>query len=229
MDLRQPVVNWEATELGWGSLAETYAEGGCELHVHFRAGFVNGGIAGDWCAIFNRTVDWFDFIGSEAFNHVPHGGSSDERNVRQTVLVLDVKLIELPEEIVGEPSVVRLQPLDNCLRAWVDAPEHIIEPSRILLGENRELRTSLDVVWQRRSRVRQSELEGQIVEGGTKVVDAVTDDEAEFGGGRLLENLDPKDLLGAINIGFGPSSVRAFFAPGFQFGFKAVQVVNRPT
>jgi hypothetical protein len=43
MDLGQLVGNRHASELLWSSLSETYAEGGCELHVHFRAGIVYGG------------------------------------------------------------------------------------------------------------------------------------------------------------------------------------------
>jgi hypothetical protein len=228
MNLRQLVVNRHATEWLRGSLAETYAEGGCELHVHFRAGFVQGGEAGDWCAIFNRTVDYLDFVGCEAFDHIENGSSPEKRNVGRTVLVLDGKLVKLPEEVIGEPvtSVIRLQPLDNCFRARVDTPEHFIESSRILLAENRELRTTLDIDRQRLSQVRQGKLEGQIVEGGTKVVDTVTDNQAKFGGGWWLEDFDPKNLLGAINVGFGPRSIWAFFAPDSQFGFKAVQVMK---
>jgi hypothetical protein len=31
--------------------AEAYVEGRCEIHMHFRAGIVAGGIAGDWRAV----------------------------------------------------------------------------------------------------------------------------------------------------------------------------------
>lgn len=66
MDMSQPVGDRHAAKLLWGSLAEAYAEGGCEIYVYFRAGLINGGIAGDCGAIFNREVDWFDFVGSGA-------------------------------------------------------------------------------------------------------------------------------------------------------------------
>lgn len=59
-------------------------------------------------------------------------------------------------------------------------------------------------------------------------MDAVTDNEAKFVGGRRLENFDPEELLGAINIGFTPSSVRVFFTPSVHFDFKALQVIERP-
>lgn len=140
MDMRQPVGNRHAAELLWGSLAETYVEGGCEVHIHFRAGFVNGGVAGDWCAVFDRSKDWLDFIGSKAFDPEGYRSGSEKRDVRQTVLVLDGKLVELPKGVVGGvvPSTVRLQPLYCCLGAWGNAPKHAIEFARILLEEVRK-------------------------------------------------------------------------------------------
>lgn len=229
MDVRQPVGNRHAAKLLWGSLAESYAEGGHELHIHFLAGLVNGGIAGDWCAIFNRAEDWLDFVSSEAFNPEREARGSKKRNVRQPVLVLDGKLVELPKGVVGGPvpSVVRLQPLDNCFRAWVDAPKHVIEFGRILFEEGWEPRFSFDAARHWPALAGDGEFKDEVVEGGTQVVDTVADDEAKFIGGRRLENFDPKELLGAINIGFTPSSVRAFFSPSVQFGFKALQVVER--
>jgi len=74
MDTLQPCGDRHAAKLLWCSLAESYAEVGCELHINFRAGFVNGGIASDWCAVFNRTEDWLDLVGSEAFNPEGEGG-----------------------------------------------------------------------------------------------------------------------------------------------------------
>lgn len=228
MDVSQPIGDRHAAELLWGSLPESYAEGGCEMHVHFRAGFVNGGIASDWCTIFNRAEDWFKFVHTQE-ELVGETNVREKRNVRQTVLVLDGKLVELPKGIVGGflPSVVRLQPLDNCFRVWMDAPKHAIEFFRVLCLEDREPGTSLDIARQWRSLICQGQLECEVVEGGTEIVDTVTDDETQFGSRRGLKHFNPKELLGAINIGFGPSSVRVFLAPNAQFGFKALQVVER--
>lgn len=236
MDMSQPIGDREASELLWGSLAESYAEGGCEIHVHFRAGLVNGGVAGDWCAIFNRKVDWLDFVGDGAFiNHEGHMRNARvRRNVRQTVLVLVGKPVELPEGIVDGtllPSIVRLQPLDDCFRVWSDAPKHAVEFFQVTVatgGEDRKSRISLDALGYPPLFVNNGEFEGEIVEGGTKVMEAVSNHEAEFVGGRWLEDFGPKELLGAISIGFTPSSVRAFFEPKIHFGFKALQVVDRP-
>ena len=104
-----------------GSLTETYAEGRREIHIHLRTGVVNGRVAGDWCAIFNRTEDRLDFVRSEPMNPESKRNGSKEGDMRQTMFVLDGKLVELPEGVVSilVSSLVRLQPLDNRLCIWV--------------------------------------------------------------------------------------------------------------
>ena len=57
----------------------------------------------------------------------------------------------------------------------------------------------------------------------------VSDDETKLGGGRWLEDFNPKELLSAISLGFGPSSARVFLKPSVYYGLKALQVVERPT
>lgn len=232
MDVSKPVGNGHASELLWGSLAETYAEGGCELHVHFRAGVVNGGIAGDWCAIFNRAEDWLDLIHRDTRrrDEAECRQGCKNRGVRQPVLVDIGKLVELPKGIVPEflASVVRLQPLDFCLRGWGDAPKHLMKFTHVLARENGELGLPRELAGQRFPRVGDGEFVGEVVEGGAEVVQVVPDDEAKIVSGWGVEDFDPKELLAGINIAFGPSSVRAFFIQNSNFRFKALQMVERP-
>ena len=68
---------------------------------------------------------------------------------------------------------------------------------------------------------------GEVVQSTPEVMEAVSDNKAKSGG-RRVEHRDAQDLLGAINVGFGPCSVRAFFDPGSNFGFEAIQVIERP-
>ena len=75
------MVNRHAVELLWDSLAEPYAEGGCEMHLYFCAGFVQGREAGDWCKIFDRPVDHLDLVVCNAFNPVETGGGPEKRNM----------------------------------------------------------------------------------------------------------------------------------------------------
>jgi hypothetical protein len=56
-------------------------------------------------------------------------------------------------------------------------------------------------------------------------METVTDDKSEFGGW-LVKNFDPKEPLAAINIGFGPLSIWAFFEPGVPLRFETFQVVD---
>src|SRR5215213_3774671 len=140
---------------------------GCEVHVHFRACFVNGSIASDWCATFNSAEDWFHFDAHR--DDVTESGGSNHGRVRQTVLVDVGKLVELPKEIMPEllPSVVRLQPFDFCLRGWRDAPKHVKEFGEILVGEDGELGFTGKLARQGFfPGVGHGKIVGQVVEGG---------------------------------------------------------------
>ena len=92
---------------------------------------------------------------------------------------------------------------------------------------NREPGIALDPTRQRSFCAGQGELESEIVEGGAEVVDAVPSDKSQTQG-RGFEDLCPNERLAALGVEFGPSSVRAFFAPGSQLRFKALQMVDRP-
>jgi hypothetical protein len=70
-------------------------------------------------------------------------------------------------------------------------------------------------------------LEREIIERGAEIVEAVANDQSKLSG-RSFKHFDPADLAAAINIAFGSSSVRAFFKPSGHFGFKALQMVERP-
>jgi len=232
VDVSEYLRDGEPWDSFWGSLAEAYAEFGIEMHVYFRAGFVKGSVAGDFCAVFNRTpthkfnvVDGVVIAGSGEAKQP--GRKKDE--MRQSMLIHVVKLVEPPKGIgFGKPfpSCVRLQPLDLCLREWVDAPEHAVEFVRVLLDLNRESGVPFDFTGHRTPVPGNREFKRKVVESTSEVVEAVSDNKAKFRGWRV-EHFDPKDLFGAINIGFGPGSVRTFFDPSSNFGFKAVQVIER--
>src|SRR5215217_5162968 len=214
----------------WNSLAEAYAEDGVEIHIHFRAGFVEGGVAGDWCAIFNRTPSQdFDFVGGVVAGGDESKGIGREKDeVGQSMLVHVFKLVEPPKGVGLStlPTRVRLQPLDNCLSASIDAPKHVVEFARILLNEDGKPGGAFDVAGHRSSLVTgDGEFKDEVIQGAPEVVEAVSNNKTEFGR-RRAEHFDAQNLLRSINIGFGSSSVRAFFDPGSNFGFKAVQVIE---
>jgi hypothetical protein len=231
VDVPEYLWDGEPWDSFWNSLAEAYAEVGVEIHVHFRAGFVGGGVAGDWCAVFNRTpTHEFDFVGDVVAGDDEAKGLGREKDeVRESVLVHVFKLVEPPKrvDLSKLPSRVRLQPLDNCLSAWIDAPKHVVEFARILLDEDGKPGDAFDVAGHRSSLVTgDGEFKDEVIQGAPEVVEAVSNNKTEFGR-RRAEHFDAHNLLRSINIGFGPSSVRAFFDPGINFGFKAVQVIER--
>lgn len=232
VDVSEHLRDGEPWDSFWGSIAEAYAEFGIEIHVHFRAGFAKGSVAGDFCAAFNRTpMHEFDVV-----DGVVVAGSGEAKQpgckkdeMGQSMLIHVVELVEPPKGIgFGKPlpSCMRLQPLDLCLREWVDAPEHAVEFVRVLLDLDGKSGVLFDVTGHRPPVTGNREFKREVVESTSEVVEAVSDNKAKFGG-RRVEHFDPKDLLGAINIGFGPSSVRTFFDPGSYFGFKAVQMIER--
>jgi hypothetical protein len=220
-------------------LAEAYVEGCCEIHVHFRAGTVEGGVLGDWCALIKIAGKGIDVVDGdvlareERYSTEPIQGHGR----RKPVLVYDLKLIKLPQAVAAKPvpSIVRLQPLDDCLGTWVDAPDHVVEFLQRLrafdLGgvrrEDGEPGSPLNVARQRSLRLRKSKSKCEVVEGGAEVVDAVPGDEAQASR-RRFEHPRPYDLLAALVIEFGPKGVRACLTPGSQFRFKALQMVERP-
>jgi hypothetical protein len=233
VDVAQYLRDGKSWESFWPSLAKAYAEFGIEIHVHFCAGFVKGDVAGDFCAVFYRTpVHEFDAVGRV----VVAGGDKAEQpgrkkdEVRQPVLIHVVKLVEPPKGIgLGEPipSLVRLQPLDNCLRMFVYAPKHVVEFARILLDLDGKTGVTFDLAGYRATVACDGKFKNEVVKGAAEIMEAVSDDEAKFGR-RRVEHFDAHDLLAAIDIGFGPGSVWAIFDPGSDFGFKTLQVVKRP-
>jgi hypothetical protein len=202
---------------------EAYVEGCVETHFHFRAGTVNGGILGDWCAAVKCVEQVFDLVDIDVVrNEEREGGDVDEAcRVGQSVLVLDRKLVELPQGVGLEPvpSLVRLQPLDLCLREWGDAPRSAIEFGQRLgvlgdvFGQNREARVALDLTSQTPFPAGKRQLEGEVVEGGSEVVDAVSGDKAEPSGGGLTISAQrtffPVSVSSSIQVRCGFSSSQA--------------------
>lgn len=158
--------------------------------------------------------------------------SREKNDVRQPVLVFDVKPVELPKGIAAEPirSLVRLQPLDDCLGAWVNPPEHAVEFFKVLVAtraEDGEAGVAFDALGNPSPLIGDSEFKGKVVERGSQIVDAVANDETKVGR-RLVERFEPRELVAVINIEIRPSSVRAFLSPSSHFVLKALQVVERP-
>lgn len=130
MDESQFVRDRSTPEAFWNTVAEAYVEGWRQLHLHFRAGFIEGGVTGNWCTIFNRAEHRLDFINRKMRREkVGERNVHEKDDVGQPVFVFNGELVELPERIVREllPSVVRLQLLNDFLRARINASEHAVQ------------------------------------------------------------------------------------------------------
>jgi hypothetical protein len=149
------------------------------------------------------------------------------------MLVRVVKLVELPEGVGREliPSVVRLQPLDNCLRVWADGPEHLAAFSRRQgLGTvDREPEFPCKVLGQGvDADGGEREFVDEVVEGGAEVVEAVADAETELCRDGLGE-FEAKELLAALSVEMTDVSVRFSLSPLANLRVETVQVMGSPT
>ncbi len=101
---------------------------------------------------------------------IGEGTNSHLHNVRHSMFVHVGKLVELPEGVRREriPSVVRLQPFDDCLRVWVDAPDSLSAGARThsLGAKVGELRVSDELGRKRVAMAGDDEIIDEIVEGG---------------------------------------------------------------
>ena len=229
---------------GWQAVVEAYAEGRLEIHVHFRFR-ENGGprASSYYCAVFKRASGPFDGAGRHHdVSRTPMGRALDqeEGQMGQPMLIEVRKLVEHPEGVRCEviPSLVRLQPLDVCLREWVDATDlrstSRLKQSRsgsgssllVHVPEDGELGTLGDIRGQRVPGVGDGEFEGEVVEGGTEVVKALPNDEAEQGGWRV-EDFEPNNALAHLRVEFVDEFIRvSFLKPSENFVFQDLQVSN---
>jgi hypothetical protein len=123
---------------GWRPLPEAYAKGKQGIHVRFRIEVLSEsggsrGIRRNLCAVFKRAqVDSDNAREVGCVRRVGVGLNSNLRDVRYSMFVHVGQLVELPEGVrcVFIPLVVRLQPLDNRLRVWVDAPDSLLAGTR---------------------------------------------------------------------------------------------------
>jgi hypothetical protein len=125
---------------------------------------------------------------------------------------------------------VRLQFLDNCLRFWMDAPDHALEFLRRLLAvysKNGERNISLDALRERLSLIGDGKFVGKVIESRAEIVQAVSGNEGKFRR-HGFKGFDYKQLVDALNVHMVDQAVRLAFEPDSGFTFKALQVVERP-
>jgi hypothetical protein len=215
----------------WRTFPERYVEGRGVLHVHLRPSFRGREIPQDFCAAFYGLKDGLDGHGERVGDEKGALVDAENPQVGKSVLVLDRKVVKYREDMVRcvpLPSLVGLQFLDDCLRLWVDAPDFVTAfvGSHSPIGEDGKLHSFSDLLGER-STVADGERVRKVVESGAEVVQAVSSDDGEFRR-KLLKEFDYHHLLASLGVEIMDESVRLCFEPTSGFGFKAVQVVERP-
>lgn len=222
---------------GCRPLPEGYAEGQEGVHVHLRVETLGksgdaGGIGCNLCAVFVRAYSDTDAAGQVGrTGEVGEGTDGHLRNVRHSMFVHVGKLVELPEGVRREriPSVVRLQPLDDCLRVRVDAPDSLLAGARThgLGAKDGELRVFDELGRGRVAMTGDNEIVDEIVQSGAEVVETVADDETQLCGDWLRES-DVHELLAALAVDMTVVSVRLSLSPLTNLSVKSVQVMGGP-
>ena len=112
------------------AFAKRYVEGEVCLHVHLR----NKAIAGDCCAIFERSGSPERLDKSGSGSNVLGSSHQWTDEIEFPVLIDDVEAMDTPKRVVLQPSSVRLQPLHLCEYAGIDSGEFAFRsprPSRV--------------------------------------------------------------------------------------------------
>jgi hypothetical protein len=167
---------------------------------------------------------------------------TDRYDMQQPMLVDVIENLELPEGVKAEirPPVIRLHPLDFCLRRWVYSPDLataiVSEQSRsdprsapsVYVTEDREFTGLCDVVGEWFG-VRHSEAVGQQVQRRAEVVQALSDHHGQWIFGWLFgENGHQAQISLSLRVGLQDFRVTLAFLPREQIFVYPLQVLMRP-
>lgn len=228
------------------SLGERYLKLGLKIHVHFLT-WINGFDAEPdyFCAAFynpSMNVNLGSHPGVTAIevvkNRAAEGGYG---RMQEPVTVQAREFVELPQRVVDErgPSLVRLQVLDDCLRSWDDASyapvgslaKHALSGSGVPMpvyipedGKHALMRGCLG----QRAAMGSSQVEGQEVEAGTQVMQAVPNGngkEAPVGHRNIFYG---DDVIAGASIKLMDQAIVLSLSPVDGLSFDFLQVLMRP-
>jgi hypothetical protein len=206
------------------SIFERYAERAFVIHTHFS------GVSGEFCA----THEWPDGMGSRSFDRALEGAKAALRErvshgMEKAVLVPIGQKAEKSEWLDARslPYVMRLQPLDDCLRRARATKNR--EATVGLLHKDRKL----DLVGARAAfpgrlfeRV-PHKLIGEVIKGRTVVLNAVADHYADAGIGRRQFLEDDGSLAGVV-ITLKSQGVEWSFGDRFHESAHLFEMLSRP-
>jgi len=208
------------------SLAKRYADGWIELHIHIFAGD-----SGEFCALFHSAlVDgiWVTTPHDDGQSWVEYSticSSGDEIEMSMFVGVAQGLKPEQHTVPVGVPSVVRLIPLDRCLCL----PGHSFDFRPTVPLEVFGAVTDRECIEPRGGlAIGINELPSKVIEGGSEVVQGISDDRAKSNRRRRGIPLDAPDFLAGLRVELTDDVTRLRFGEGLNFPLQGFQVLVRP-
>jgi hypothetical protein len=235
-DVEEGAVDPSAFE---ASISERYAGGHLSVHVHFRivsgSGYVD---PRNFAVVFHRAER--QRVVREARSDVLerkkvadlHGIRLKDGDccIEKPVFVLVREDIESPERMrtIVIPSLVWLQILDGVDVILSHPGDQAVELGnriRVPRRVNREGRERSPFV-----RFVSSELDqfaGQVIDGGSEVVDALSDQKSAPLG-RLFKDDETKDIVACIRLELSPDGVRVASEVPLKFRFDSIRVFLRP-
>jgi hypothetical protein len=191
----------------WPALAERYAERKVGILLAFRIANQGAeGTLGEYVAVFERLE------ADELEVHVPEvseSGTDADDEMQRPVLVEVVQGVEVFERGTIL-STVRLHLLDETPRIWMDGTNSVVEFAlgRSALPEDREFGLLFDLGRERAGRVSDGQIQGKVVERGTEVEEALTEQRSPPDQRRPFVNLDYPTALACFHVVLTDSGVR---------------------
>ena len=221
------------------AVLDMYASGEIRVHLHaVVVGWVDD--RREVCAVYQvrNGVDPFN-IHARGGEH--RAGDEGRRN-DVPVLVHVVEELKFGEHPRVLPSVVRLQPLYECLLGWSECPDIVATRSPWgLAGAFARFRTNPPEELVRVVADRELDgsvvgvgpvIEGQghdeVIEGRSHVVDEIAEGEAQRTW-RLMNNGDSERFAQGVRLGLGNGLHRIGLEVGCEFRFERCQVLFRST
>jgi len=146
--------------------------------------------------------------------------------MEKAMLIRIVELIEGSEQerTIWIPSLVWLKPLNECLGTIAQSVQPgTLFPKFIGAVENWELQGPLFG-----GRINPAIFDGQgindVVEGTSKVLDAVSSDQGPSFNSRWLVNLNEDAIAATVNVTLLADGIRLGISPAIEFGLESIEV-----
>jgi hypothetical protein len=207
------------------------------------------GEAGYFCAAFHEALVDLESPGAaSAEDRVAgrggvkdHSAECNNGEMQKAVPVKPCEFVQPPQRVLGESvaSLVRLQPLDFCLRTWSQAADALLSTRTKTSGsrsgtslpihvpENRERQLIRDLLGQRIG-IGTSQIKDQEVETRTQIVQTIPDDAREGRGAGGVDFLYQHDVLAAFALEVVDNEITISLSPTRNLTFEFLQVVKRP-